>query len=41
LFGLVPYPSCVEVIEIVIWVCGYLSCEEVIVVGVWLSALSL
>ena len=33
LFALGVHPSCVEVIEIVIWVCCYPSCEEVIVVG--------
>ena len=35
------HPSCVEVIEIVIWVCGYPSCEEVIVVGLALCLIPL
>ena len=35
------HPPCVEVIEIVIWVCGYPSCEEVIVVGLTLCLVPL
>ena len=35
------HPSCVEVIEIVIWVCGYPSCEEVIEVGLALCLVPL
>ena len=35
------HSSCVEVIEIVIWVCGYPSCEEVIVVGLALCLVPL
>jgi len=33
--------SCVEVIEIVIWVCDYPSCEEMIVVGLALCLIPL
>ena len=35
------HPSCVEVIEIVIWVYSYPSFEEVIVVGLTLCLVSL
>ena len=34
------HSSCVEVIEVMLWVCDYTSCVEVIVVEFWLSALS-